>query len=67
MVAGDPQVGLPLRPVLAEVQEPAVCSQVEMSLFTDVENFTTFKPVQFSNTRRRSTGCSLNWSPGAER
>jgi NAD(P)H-dependent FMN reductase len=36
-----------LRLVLAELKVATVCSQVQLSLFTDFENFSKFKPAPF--------------------
>ena len=39
-----------LRLVMAELQIATVRNQVSLSLFTDFENFSIFKPAQFQET-----------------
>ena len=51
-----------LRLVMAELHVADVRAQVMLSLFTDFENFTTFKPA--SHNEGRSTPCSTKSSPG---
>ena len=53
-----------LRLVMAEVQVATVRNQVMLSLSTDFENYTTFKP-RAPATRSRSARCSTRSSPGA--
>ena len=54
-----------LRLVMAELMVATVRAQVPLSLHTDFENFTTFKPSL--GARRRCTRCSISSSPEAVR
>ena len=55
-----------LRLIMAELQIATVRAQVGLSLLTDFENYTVFKPWRPS-TRNPSTPCSTRSSPGAAR
>jgi hypothetical protein len=54
-----------LRLVLAEVQIATVRNQVLLSMFSDFENFSVFKPNP--GTRNLSMKCSTESWPGAAR